>query len=442
MQVVIEKLSGLQRRLKITLEKERVGEAYQEKLKTVAKSASLKGFRPGKAPLDVIESRYKKGICQELAGDLMQQSFEDALKQHDLRVAGQPQVHPKPVEPNLEFEYEATFEVYPEISLKDFQGVDLEKVVSEIAAPDVEKIVDKIRSKHADWNVVSRVAKEGDRVDIDFEGFIDEKAFEGGKAEHFHLELGSKQMIPGFEEGIVGKGPGESFDIKVNFPEKYPVQDLAGKEATFKITLHEVKEATLPAVDEEFLKKVGFADKTVDDFKTHVKNSLQKELEQLIENKFKAQVFEKLLELNAIEIPEALVKLEITNLQNMTRSQMAMQQGKKELPHVELPSEPFEKQANRRVSLGLLIGEIIRLHDIKPDPQKIRAKIEEMAEAYPNADQIMEMYFKNERLLNEMESLVLEEQAIAKLLENAKIQEKPLKYEAFVEWVQQGGDEL
>lgn len=442
MQVVIEKLSGLQRRLKITVEKEQVGKAYQEKLKTVAKSASLKGFRPGKAPIDVIESRYKKGICQELAGDLMQQSFEDALKQHDLRVAGQPHVHPKPVEPNLEFEYEATFEIYPEISLKDFTGVDLEKVVSEIAVQDIDKVVDKIRSKHADWNTVTRAAKEGDKVDIDFEGFIDDKAFEGGKAEHFQLELGAKQMIPGFEEGIIGKNPGESFDIKVNFPEKYPVQDLAGKEAIFKITLHEVKEATLPNLDEAFLKKVGFADKSVEDFKEHVKNSLEKELEQLVENKFKTQVFEKLLELNAIEIPEALIQLEITNLQNMARSQMAMQQGKKELPHVDLPSEPFQKQANRRVSLGLLMGEIIRLHEIKADPKKVRAKIEEMAKVYPNSEQIIEMYFQNERLLNEIESLVLEEQAIAKLLENAKIQEKPLKYEAFVEWVQQGGDEL
>jgi trigger factor len=442
MQVVIEKLSGLQRRLKITVEKEKVAEAYQEKLKNVAKTAAMKGFRPGKAPMNVIESRYSKAICQELAGDLMQESFEDALKQHDLRVAGQPHVHPQPVKPNVEFEYEATFEVYPEISLKDFKDVDFEKVVSEIASEDVEKVIDKIRTKHADWKTVTRAAKEGDKAEIDFEGFIDDKAFEGGKAEHFSLELGSKQMIPGFEEGIIGKNPGDKFDIKVNFPEKYPVQDLAGKEATFKITLHEVQEATLPSVDEEFLKKVGFGDKSVEDFKAHVKNSLEKELEQLIENKFKTQVFEKLLDLNAIEIPEALIKLEISNLQNMARSQMAMQQGKKEIPNVELPSEPFQKQANRRVSLGLLIGEIIRLNDIKADPKKVRAKIEEMANAYPNADQIVEMYLQNERLINEIESLVLEEQAIAKLLENAKIQEKPLKYESFVEWVQQGGDDL
>ncbi len=442
MQVVIEKLSGLQRRLKITVEKEQVAKAYQEKLKKVAKTASIKGFRPGKAPMDVIEGRYTKAICQELAGDLMQESFDGALKQHDLKMAGQPQVNPKPLVPNEDFEYEATFEVYPEISLKDFDGVSFEKIVSEIAADDLDKVVDKIRAKHAEWTSVTRASKDGDKVKIDFEGFVDDKAFEGGKAEHFELELGSKQMIPGFEEGIVGKNPGDKFDIKVNFPEKYPVQDLAGKEAIFKITLHEVKEPLLPPIDEEFLKKVGFADKSAEDFKDHVKKSMQKELEQLVENKFKAQVFEKLLSLNAIEIPEALIKSEIANLQNMARSQMAMQQGKKELPHIDLPSEPFQEQANKRVSLGLLVGEVIRMNEIKADVEKVREKVKEMAKAYPNADQIVEMYYQNENLINQIESLVLEEQAIAKLLENAKIQEKPLNYEAFVEWVQQGGDEL
>lgn len=442
MQVVIEKLSGLQRRLKITVEKDQVQKAYQEKLKNIAKSASMKGFRPGKAPIDVIENRYSKAICQEIAGALMQESFEEAVRQQDLRIAGQPQVDPKPVLPNTEFEYEATFEVYPEISLKDFSGVSLEKTVSEISSVDIDKIVDKIRRKHADWKVVTRASKEGDKAVIDFEGFVDDKAFEGGKANHFELELGSKQMIPGFEEGIVGKKAGDQFDIQVNFPEKYPVQDLAGKTATFKITLHEVKEAGLPEVDAEFLKKVGFEEKTTEDFRDHVKKSLQKELEQLIENKFKSQIFEKLLSLNSVDVPAALIQAEIANLQNMARSQMAMQQGKKELPKIDLPAEPFQKQANRRVSLGLLVGEIIRQNDIKADAQKVREKVEEMAKAYPNADQIVEMYYQNAQIIAQIETMVLEEQAIAKLLETATIQEKPIAYEAFVEWVQQGGDEL
>jgi trigger factor len=441
MQVVIEKLSGLQRRLTITVEKETVKEAYQERLKNVAKSAAMKGFRPGKAPMHVIENRYSKSICQEIAGDLMQKTFDEAVREKELRIAGQPQVSPKPVEPDVEFEYEATFEVYPEITLKDLNNVTLEKVVSKIASEDIDKVIDKIRGKQATWSVVERASKEGDKVEIDFEGFIDGKAFEGGKAEHFELELGAKQMIPGFEEGIAGKKAGEEFDIKVTFPEKYPVKDLAEKQATFKIKLHNVKEATLPVVDEEFLKKVGFAEKTVDDFKAHVKNSLETELEQLIENKFKSHVFEKLLSLNKIEVPEALIKSEIANLQNMTRRQMAMQQGKKELPDMELPSEPFQEQANRRVSLGLLIGELIRENEMKADAAKVREKIQEMTKMYPNPEQILELYYQNERMLAEVEGVVLEEQAIAKLLESAKIQEKALDYEAFIEWVQQGGDE-
>lgn len=437
MHSAVEKLAGLSRKLTVTVPKDKVESAYQSRIKDVAKTAKLKGFRPGKAPLTVIEKQYGLSIRYEVAGELMQSSFEAAVKEHDLRIAGQPQIQPKPVDKEAELQYEATFEVYPEIDIKDLKDVALDKTVANISDSDVEDMLTKIRRQYADWQDVTRASKSEDRVTLDFEGFIDGDAFEGGQANNFQLELGSNQMIPGFEDGIMGKKAGEEFDIKVTFPEQYPVADLAGKASVFKIKLHKVQEPKLPELDQALLEKIGFKGGDVQAFRTKIKENMQKELDQMIDEKFKAKLFDKLLEINSFDIPNALIELEVENLQNATLRQMAMQQGSKELPKVDLPKDPYIEQAKKRVMLGLLLGEVIKSHNLTVADAQVRAKVTQLVGDSEQAEQMAQWYYQNERLMSDLRASVLEELAIDKLMENAKINENSVSYEEFVK-LQQG----
>ena len=258
MQTVIEKLEGLKRRLSITVPEEDLARAYREKLKKVVKTTRMDGFRPGKVPQHVVENRYGQQLLHEAAGELMESSFREAVNEHELNLAGQPQVTPEDIKKDQSLTYTAIFDVYPDIELKVFDGTDMEKVEVEVTAEDETDAVERLQRKHAVWNEVDRQAKLGDQVVIDYEGSIDGKIFDGGTSTEFTLELGSKQMIPGFEEGLLGVKVGEKRDIEVSFPELYPVKDLAGKAAVFLIKVHRVLEAELPILDDDFAKTIRF----------------------------------------------------------------------------------------------------------------------------------------------------------------------------------------
>jgi len=355
------------------------------------------------------------------------------LSENNLQIAGQPHVHPKPLEKNEPFEYVAEFEVYPEIELKDLEGQQLDKLVTEISDADVNKMLEKIQRQQAEWASVDRAAQNGDKLVIDFVGTMNKETFEGGTAKDFSLELGSGQMIKGFEEGIVGAELNKPVTIKVTFPEDYPAENLAGKDAEFEITVTKIEEPKLPAIDDELAKKVGM-DGGLEKLKEEVRSGMERELKQAIESRMKMSVLDKLIELNPIEVPSAFLDMEIENLQKVTMQQMASSMGKgnEKLPEIDLPKEPYMEQAKKRVTLGLLLGEVIKQFKIEVDDSKVRAKIEEIASAYQKPKEVVDWYYSNKQMLSEIEALVVEDAAVEKLLEKAQVTDKPSTYEEVV----------
>lgn len=434
----VEILEGLERRLSVTVPADVVEKTYQSHLTKAAKSANLKGFRPGKVPVHVIETKFGQGIRQDVAGELLESSFQEAVKEHKLQIAGQPRVEGGELKKGEALEYVVVFDTYPEIELKELDGADIEKITATIGDTEVNEMIEQIRSQHSDWEAVERPAKEGDRITIDFEGFIEGKPFDGGEAKDFELELGSKQMIPGFEEALLGAEKGRDQDIEVTFPEEYPVKDLAGKPSMFKIKVHQVMEPKLPAVDDALAEKAGI-EGGVEGMKKQVRDTLERELNRSIESFLKNNVLDKLLELNPITIPEALIDAEIQHLQQMTLQQMAASQGKQELPKMELPRDPYVEQATKRVALGLLLAEVIRRFELKVDAAKVRARVEELASTYQKPEEVIDWYYKNKQLLSELEAGILEEDAVALLLEKATIKEKPVSYEEAMKLQHQRG---
>ena len=438
MQTEVKKLDGLKCQLTVTIPAEQVKTAYDKHLKEVASKAKVSGFRPGKVPPNVIEKQYGQGIKQDVAGDLMQSSFEEAVTKNELMIAGQPKVEPGNLKKGEAFEYVATFETYPKITLTDLTDQKFEKSVAEVIDKDVSGMLEKIQQQQADWVDADRAAKEGDRVVMDFEGYVGDEVFEGGSAKDFTLELGSKQMIPGFEDGLIGAKANETTSVKVTFPEQYPVETLAGKEARFEVTVHKVQEPKLPELNDALAKKAG-VEGGLDALKTEVRKGMERELRQLLEGQMKNQVLDKLIELNPVEVPEALLDLEIQSLQQMTRQQMAQQQGKQELPNMDLPRDPYLEQEKKRVTLGLLLAEVIKAYDIKVDKDLVRAKVEEIANPYGKPEEVIAWYYNNQQMLSEVEALVVEDQAILKLLEKAQIEEQSKNYDDIINAQNQEG---
>ena len=425
----VEKLSTVECQLNVTVSVEEVSSAYQTHLKKIATSAKIDGFRPGKVPAHLIEQRFGKGVAAEVASELLQGSFEKAVEEHKLRVAGQPTIDAPELNKNQPYVYSAKFEIYPDIELRQLEDQSVKQVKSALTDVDIEKMLENIRRQHADWIDVERASKKGDRLLFDFEGFIDDKVFDGGSSKDFQLELGSKQMIAGFEEGLVGAKSSQELDLKVTFPEDYPAKNLAGKPAVFKIKIHKVKEAKLPALDDELAKKMGIKEGGLEALKTQVKKNMEVELKRAVINKNKQFVLDKLVELNSITVPTALINTEIQHLQRMTLQQIAAQQGKQELPKMELPRDPYVEQATKRVALGLLLAEAIKLYDIKLDADKVRERVEEIAASYSQSEEIISWYYKNKSLINEIEAAVLEEQVVNKLLEKVDVNENSESYD-------------
>ena len=432
MQVSLENLEGLERRLTVVIPKETLQSAYQKRINEHAKKAKIDGFRPGKVPAHVLEKKYGKGVLQEVAQDLIQQNLQKAIEEKDLKIAGMPNVSLGELKKDEPLEFKATFDVYPEIVLNELNGKSVEKDSATVTDADVDAMIEKMRAQHSEWVAVDREAKEGDKVKIDFEGSIEGEAFEGGKAEGFELEIGSKKMIPGFEEGVLGNKVGSEFDIRVPFPDDYPAPDLAGKDATFKIKVHAIEEPKLPALDDKLAEKMGIKE-GLDALKKKVRNNMEKELERLLQAKLKENTLDVLVSCNEnITIPKALVDTEIEHLQKMTLQQMAMQQGSQELPKMDLPREPFEEKANKRVILGLLLAELIKKYELKVDQDKLKAKVEDMASTYQKPEEVVQWYMNNKQVLSEIEAAVLEDIAVEKLLESATIKDSTKTYEEVV----------
>jgi len=437
MQVSIETTSGLERRLTVNLPAEIVDQEVDKRLQQAAKNVRLNGFRKGKVPMKVVRQRFGAGVRQEVVGDMLGRSFYDAVQKEDVKPAGQPSIEVVKSEPGENLEYVATFEVYPEVELIDLASVSVERPVAEVNDKDVDNMVDVLRKQQQDWKETKRKAQKGDRVTIDFVGRKDGEEFEGGKAEGQQLVLGSGQMIPGFEDGILGMKPGEEQDIDVTFPEDYQAEELRGAAVTFSIKVTASEKPELPALDEEFFKSYGVEEGGEDKFREEVRNNMQRELKNAALNKVKTQVMDQLFEKHQVELPAALVAGEVRTLRGQMVQQFGGQISAEDAAKM-LPDTMFEDQAKRRVVLGLVVGEIVKQNKLSVDADRVKAKVEELASTYQQPEEVVEYYYSNRELLSGVESVVLEDQVVDFVLNTAEVKEVKSSYDDVIKPQQQG----
>ena len=427
MQVSVETTSNIERRMTIGVPAQEIDQAVQKRLQETARTVRLNGFRPGKVPMSVVKRRFGDSIRQEIVGEVMRDNYIKALQEQDVNPAGWPRFEPKTMEEGKDLEFVAIFEVLPEIELGDLSKVEVEKPVSEVTDKDIDTMIDNLRRQQATMKEVKRKSKNKDVVTIDFKGSIDGEEFEGGSAEGHRLTLGSGQMIPGFEKGIVGGKAGEELEIDVEFPADYHNEDLAGKPAKFAITIHKVEEPQLPELDQEFFKRFGIEAEDEAAFREEVKKNMERELKQAVSNKVKNDVVEGLLATTELEIPSALVDQEIDRLR-----QDAVQRFGGQVDFQQLPKEIFEDQAKRRVKTGLLFQEVVKKNDLKADDAKVEEKIQEIASTYEQPDEVIAHFSSNPDQKAQVESSVLEDAVVDHVLAQAKVTEKKMKYEEAV----------
>jgi len=427
MQVVLESPSALERQFTITIPTGDVETEFEAKLAETAKRVRIDGFRPGKVPASVVRQRYGQAIRQEIVSDLMEKSLGQALNEHDVKPIGQPKIDDVKFEEGSDFSFKATFEVFPELDPALINGDEIEQTSCKVSAADIKEMIATLREQRKSWKESARAAsKEGDRATINFEGFIDGEAFDGGKGEDHALVLGSGSMIPGFEDGIIGMKKGDAKEIEVTFPEDYHAEHLKGKAATFKIEVTKLERGELPAVDEEFIKAFGVESGDEKDFKAELKEQMERELSLTLKNMNKTKVFDVLLEKNAdTPVPDAAIKSEIHALKHQAVERFGG--GQQFDPH-QLPDELFTEQAERRVRLGILLGATVKKLELQADTDRVRALIDEMAAAYDDPEQVVNFYYSNDENLKQVEALAVEEQVAEKLLESAKVKTIDMSY--------------
>ncbi|MBD1558012.1 trigger factor [Vibrio sp. S9_S30] len=423
MQATVETLEGLERRLTITVPAANIEDAVTAELRNIAKNRRFDGFRKGKVPLKMVAQMYGKAVRQDVMGEVMQRHFIEAIVKEKINPAGAPTFAPVETEAGKDLVFNATFEVYPEVELKGLENITVEKPAVEVKEEDVAEMIETLRKQQATWTEVEGAASENSRATIDFVGSIDGEEFEGGKAENFPLEMGAGRMIPGFEDGIVGKSAGMEFEIDVNFPEDYHAENLKGKAAKFAIKVSKVEERELPELNDEFVAKFG-AEGGIDGLKTEVRKNMERELKQAVKNRIKEQALDGLVNENNIDVPAALIDQEIGAL----RQQAAQRFGGNPEAAEQLPRELFEEQAKRRVVVGLLLGEVIKSEELKADDERVKAIIEEMATAYEDPAEVIAYYEQNEQMMNNMRNVALEEQAIDAIIAKAQVSDKEVSF--------------
>ena len=423
MQASVENTSAIGRKMSVVVPADQIETAVQAKLKQLSKRVKIQGFRPGKVPMKIVEQQYRGSATNDVLGDVIQTSMQEALAENKIVPAVQPDITPTPMEDGKDFSYVATFDVYPEFEKLDLDGVKIQKPESEVIDADIDRVIENMRSQQITWNDVKRKSKKGDRVIVDFAGTVDGIEFDGGKAQDHPIVLGEGQMLPDFEKGITGMKAGETKDIDVTFPEDYN-EELGGKLAVFKIEAKTVSASELPEVNEEFIKTFGIESGDEAELRAEVKSNLETNLESQLSSTLRQRAFDALLEQNEAEMPLKMVKEEAQRMMQEQKNQM-IQQGIDPKLLENFPDPEFEvlkPQAEKRVALGLLMMEIIRKEELKPDEKRVNERIEKMASSYQDPTEFIQYYKTNEQALAQVQSLVLEEQVVDLLLEKADVE--------------------
>lgn len=428
MQVSVEATGGLERRMTVNVDEDRIASAVDDRLKNMTHTVKLKGFRKGKVPFKVVKQHYGKQVRDEVVGEVVQSTFYEAVSQEKLQPAGNPNFDDLKNEPGQGLAYTATFEIYPEFELAPMAEQTVEKPVTEIGEADIDKMIETIRKQNVSWQSVEREAKEGDRVTLDFKGMVDGEAFEGGSGEGMQVELGSGRMIPGFEDGLMGAKAGEDRTLNVTFPDNYHVETLAGKPAVFETHINSVEEAVLPEVDAEFAKQLGVESGDLTEMRNEVRANMQRELDERLRAKLKEAVIETLLAANSIDVPKSLVENEERTLLQQMLQNLASQ-GMQQQDLSGLNPEMFKEQAEKRVTLGLIMSEIVKANDLKVEPEQVKARIREIAAPYEQPEEVVKWYQSDRQRLSEIESLVFEDQVVDWVVDQAKVVEKPVSFD-------------
>ncbi|MEQ3697069.1 MAG: trigger factor [Pseudomonadales bacterium] len=426
MQVSLETTSGLERRMTVTVPSASVDAQVEERIKQASKTVKINGFRNGKVPLKVVKQRFGGGIRQEVLGDAINRAFYEAVQAEKVRPAGAPNIEPKNLEEGSDIEFVATFEVYPEIELADMSAVEVTKPVAEVNEDDINNMIEILRKQQGEFVETDRAAAEGDKVNIDYLGTKDGEEFEGGKAEGSDLTLGSKQMIPGFEDGIVGMKAGEERTIDVTFPEEYHSEELKGAAVQFAIKLNKVEAQQLPELNEEFFEKYGVAEGGEEKFREEVAANMARELKNAVTNKVKTQVMDALVEKHEFDVPSALLTNEIAQLRQQMMQQFG---GGQNIDPSILPDDLFKDQAERRVKLGLVMGEVIASKKLTVAQDLVDAKLAEVASTYQDPQEVIDYYKGNQELLSGIQNVVLEDQAVEAIIADVKVVETEVSYD-------------
>lgn len=409
--------------MQVQVPAERVSEEIASRLKTLSRTARLKGFRPGKAPLTVIRRQFGQQVHREVIGELMQSSFQEAVSQKQLAPAGSPRIEPKSVDEGQDLTYVATFEVFPEVALQPVSALTVDKVTAEVTDGDVDAMIERLRKQQTKYTPAARAAASGDKVTIDFTGAIDGVPFAGGKGENVAIVVGEGRMLPQLEQGLIGAASGETREIGVDFPADYRATDLAGKHAVFKVDVKTVEEPALPALDEEFCAAFGVTEGGVPKLREDVAANMRRELDQNLRNRNKTAALEQLYQANPVDVPNALLESQIRDMQ----IDVMRRTGAKDVSQA--PNrEPFIEPARRRVALGLLINDIIRSEKLVLDPARSNARLDEMVSGYGDAVALKRAYLQNADAMRQVESLALEDQVVDWILAHAKVHEKPSSF--------------
>lgn len=428
MQVVIESISGLGRRMKVVMSAADIENEVKERLSRLAKTAKMPGYRVGKVPMPFLEKNEGPHIRQDVQRDTMFNAYREAIAKEKLHPAGYPSFTNVSQEGD-NFEFSAEFEIFPEIKQINFAGAEIEKINVEVGDSDVEQVISNLQKQQAEFQIVDRPAVNDDRLTVDFVGTLDDVAFPGGTAQDIQIVLGSKGMIPGFEEGLLSAKPNSEVILNVTFPEDYHAKELAGKAAKFVVQVKEIAEPKLPALDDAFAKNFGIEEGGIERLRNEIRKNLQGDLQQRVRHQLRKAVFDKLVELNPIDIPEALVKQEAEQLKEDTKERFKHRSGMKKIP--ELPTELFMEEARRRVHLGLLFNHFVTEHKLTADDAQVRKLVEQTATAYQKPEELVDWYFQDEKRLESFRSLALEEQVVDALLNQAAVSEKNVPYQEF-----------
>ncbi|MEK6707589.1 MAG: trigger factor [Pseudomonadota bacterium] len=428
MQSNVENLGALERRLSVSVPHETIETEMENRLKRLARTAKIPGFRPGKVPLRIVQQQYGPQVRQEVLGDVLQKSFSEAVREQKLRLAGPPRFEPKAAaESASEFEFSATFEVYPDVVLGDLSAVSIEQPLVKVIPADVDKTLEVVRKQRVQYQPAEQPAAAGDRVSIDYRGVIDGVEFAGGKAEGFTLVLGEGRLLKDFEGPLIGMSAGQSKTFEVTFPADYHGKDVAGKIATFEVKLNAVEAPELPEVNAEFAKSLGVADGDTEKMRGEIQANLEREVIKRTKARIKAQVMQALLDTTKIEAPKVLVEQELERLMQDARSDLEARGMK--AADITLPQDLFQEQAQRRVNLGLILAELVKVHNLRANPEQVRGVVEDLAQSYENPGEVVKWHYSSPDRLNEIESAVLEDNVVAWVLEKVTTVDKAVTFD-------------